>query len=188
MRISVSAEAYGDYNKKGDFKAPVHPKSEEKIQHILSLLKQSVLFQYLEDKEKRVIALAMEQVEFEKDQFVIKEGEDGNHLFLIDSGTLKCTKKDKSSGEDKFLLNYQTGMAFGELALLYNAPRAATIQAITDCTLYSLDRETFNNIVKEAVIKKRQKFNDFLGRVELLDTLNQMEKDKLCDCLKVEKK
>lgn len=47
-------------------------------------------------------------------------------------------------------------MAFGELALLYNAPRAASIRAKTDVVLYSLDRETFNNIVKEAVIKKRQ--------------------------------
>ena len=35
MRISVSAEAYGEYNKKGDFNAPVHPKSEEIIKHII---------------------------------------------------------------------------------------------------------------------------------------------------------
>ncbi len=54
-------------------------------------------------------------------------------------------------------------MAFGELALLYNAPRAASIQTITKVTLYSLDRETFNNIVKEAVINKRKKYHDFLG-------------------------
>lgn len=46
-------------------------------------------------------------------------------------------------------------MAFGELALLYNAPRAATIKAKTNGSLFSLDRETFNHIVKEAVIKKR---------------------------------
>ena len=46
-------------------------------------------------------------------------------------------------------------MTFGELALLYNAPRAASIQALEPLRLYSLDRETFNHIVKEAVIRKR---------------------------------
>jgi cAMP-dependent protein kinase regulator len=40
------------------------------------------------------------------------------------------------------------GEAFGELALLYNAPRAATIIAKTDALCWELDRNTFNNIVK----------------------------------------
>jgi len=51
-----------------------------------------------------------------------------------------------------FLKEYQPGEAFGELALLYNAPRAATIVSKTDCILWSLDRETFNHIVKDAAM------------------------------------
>jgi len=45
---------------------------------------------------------------------------------------------------------YGPGEAFGELALLYNAPRAATIKAVSDCVLFSLDRQTFNHVVKDA--------------------------------------
>lgn len=44
---------------------------------------------------------------------------------------------------------------FGELALLYNAPRAASIEAKSAATLFALDRATFNAIVKEATIKRR---------------------------------
>jgi cAMP-dependent protein kinase regulator len=49
-----------------------------------------------------------------------------------------------------FLKIYEPGEAFGELALLYNAPRAASIKAKTDCLLWALDRNTFNHIVKDA--------------------------------------
>lgn len=62
MRISVSAEVYGEYNKKGDFKAPVHQKSEEKINHITQMLKKSVLFSHLDVHEQRIIALAMKEI------------------------------------------------------------------------------------------------------------------------------
>jgi cAMP-dependent protein kinase regulator len=48
------------------------------------------------------------------------------------------------------LKTYEPGDAFGELALLYNAPRAATIKAKVASQLWVLDRNTFNHIVKDA--------------------------------------
>jgi cAMP-dependent protein kinase regulator len=45
---------------------------------------------------------------------------------------------------------YGPGEAFGELALLYNAPRAATITAESSCLLFALDRKTFNHVVKDS--------------------------------------
>lgn len=54
------------------------------------------------------------------------------------------------------------------MALLYNVPRAATIKAKTEAVCFSLDRETFNHIVKDSASKKREKYEEFLGKVELL--------------------
>jgi cAMP-dependent protein kinase regulator len=60
------------------------------------------------------------------------------------------------NGVQTYLKTYQIGEAFGELALLYNAPRAASIKAKTTGRLFALDRNTFNSIVKESAIKKKR--------------------------------
>ncbi len=46
-----------------------------------------------------------------------------------------------------------------------------------------MDRETFNHIVKDAVVKRRESFKKFLKKIELLDSLNDYELEKICDCL-----
>jgi len=73
------------------------------------------------------------------------------------------------------------------LALLYNAPRAACITAKENSILFSLDRATFNAIVKDSAVKQRQNYEQFLNKVEILDSLDNYEKGKICDCLKTER-
>lgn len=91
---------------------------------------------------------------------------------------------NKDATEDTHLKVYEPGEAFGELALLYNAPRAATIIAKEDSVLFSLDRECFNNIVKEGSIKRRERYEEVLKKVDLLSHMEQYERTQLCDGLK----
>lgn len=105
----------------------------------------------------------------------------------MEEGELDCFKKFPDAEEPKYLKTYVPGEAFGELALLYNAPRAATIKAKSDCQLWVLDRNTFNFIVKDAAQRKRDKYESFLKSVPLLSSMDHYERSKLADAIKEEK-
>lgn len=186
VRTSVSAEVFGKFNFKQEFKPIIIEKTEELKQKIHDILDNCFMFKNLENEEKEVLINTMSIKDFKKGDQVIKQGDDGYELYIIESGKLKCTKNDKENNTEVFLKNYEKYDCFGELSLLYNTPRAANIYAETDCTLIILNRDTFNNIVKDAAVKKREKFENFLMNVEVLQELDNYEKMKLCDCLTVE--
>lgn len=68
--------------------------------------------------------------------------------------------------------------------MLYNCPRAATITAKVDAELWSLDRKTFNHIVKDAAALKREKYEEFLKKVKILSNMDTYERSKLADAIK----
>jgi len=188
QRASVSAEVFGSNNLKTDYKPVVVEKSDEAKARISTRLGQSFMFASLDEREKKIVLDAMKEHTFEKDDVVIKQGDDGEVLYCLDTGVLKCYRKMDKEAEypGTFLKDYQPGEAFGELALLYNAPRAATIIASETSTCFSLDRDCFNNIVKDATIKRRERFEEFLNKIELLNELDNYEKGQLADVLTVE--
>lgn len=105
---------------------------------------------------------------------------------MVESGILSCFKLFPGNTEETFLKKYLPGESFGELALLYNVPRAATIKADGEAVLWGLDRNTFNHIVKDAASKKREKYERFLMSVKVLQSMDSYERSKLADAFKVE--
>lgn len=140
------------FNKRESFVARVIEKTPEQKERIINKVTQSFLFNSLEEKELNLVIDAFEEKHFKEGDTVIEQGDHGDVLFLIEKGTLDCFKTFNKQEGKKWLKVYNPGEAFGELALLYNAPRAATIVAKADCVLWALDRETFNNIVKDAAM------------------------------------
>ena len=184
MRTSVSAEVYGIHNVKKPYVPRVIPKTNEQIERIKDKCMQSFIFNSLEDKELKTVIDSFEEKKYKAGQAVITQGEEGDVLYLVDSGELDCEKVFKSGDTPTYLKTYIPGESFGELALLYNAPRAATIKAKTDATLWALDRECFNNIVKDAAMKKREKYENTLKKVEILKSIDPYELGQICDALK----
>ena len=114
QRASVSAEVFGVFNKKQAYVPDVIAKSDEVKRKIRAKLDDAFMFKMLEESEKKIVIDAMEEMNYKKGDYVIKQGEDGDVLYLVESGLLKCYKKFSPEAEDTFLLDYKPGMAFGE--------------------------------------------------------------------------
>ena len=183
-RNSVSAEVYGAFNKKKKFVPKKIPKTSEQINRIKGKIISSFIFNSLDKNDIDIVINAMEEKKFKIDEKVITQGEVGDCLYIVETGSLSCFKI-LENGENKFLCNYGPGDAFGELALLYNCPRAASIVCSSnECILWALDRETFNHIVKTSAQNKREKYEKFLKKVDILSTIDSYELSKICDSLK----
>lgn len=186
-RMSVSAEVFGKFNVEKAYIPPVHKKSEDQVTKIKERMKNNFLFASLNPKDKQAVLNAIIGVKKAAGEVIIRQGDDGDNFYLVEAGELTCTKRmNPDDAEDTYLKTYIPGESFGELALLYNAPRAATIVAKTDCELWSLERMTFSSIIKTAVQKKREKYDQFLERVEILKMMEKTERDKLADAFKEE--
>lgn len=126
------------------------------------------MFGALDENELRIVIDAIQEVKCKPGEALIVEGDAGDCMYVLESGSLNCTKVFKGNTEPTQLKVYQPGEGLGELALLYNAPRAATITAIEDSIVWRLDRDTFNHIVKDAAQRKREKYDQFLQTVPIL--------------------
>jgi len=186
QRGSVSAEAYGDWNRKKTYDPKVIPKSDEQKARLKEVLCKSFLFSNLEDKALAIVVDAMKECRIRPNQRIIKEGEDGHVLYIVDKGTLDCFKVDRD-GSERIVKTCVAGDAFGELALLYNCPRAASVHSRDECLLWELDRETFNAIVKDAAAAKRQQHEGFLRSVGILRSLSTYDIYQIADALEIAK-
>lgn len=180
-RTSVSAEALNPAKLKSEsWKPPVNNLSPEEEQALSDNLKQNFLFKQLDIKSKKTVISALTSKKFPKDSVIIQQGDEGDFFYIIETGTVDFYvngAKVNSSSE---------GSSFGELALMYNAPRAATAIAATDVSCWALDRLTFRRILLEGTFNRRLMYEDFLKDVEVLKSLDDHARSKLADALHTE--
>ena len=105
-RASVSAEAFGVWNQKAAFKAKVVTKSQQAKEAIRDKLNMAFMFQALDESEKDIVIDAMEECKIQGNEYVIREGEHGDCLYVIGSGSLSCTKIFPGKTDPTFLKAY----------------------------------------------------------------------------------
>ena len=117
---------------------------------IMVKLRNCLLFKNLSQANLESMIESMQRKEFEESEVVIRQGDLGEELYLVESGKFKCEIQG-NSGIEKV---YGSSEVFGELSLLYNTRRASTITAQEYGVLYSLDRNSFNQILRDSILNK----------------------------------
>ena len=120
----------------------------------LGTLRQLALFSTLSRLELRVVDGLLHERRFLQGEIIFDEGEEGQALHVVIAGrVLICKQGDPVAGR---VTEIDAGVAFGELALLENAPRALQARAEEDCVLASLSRGDLESLlVTHAVIASK---------------------------------
>jgi len=143
-----------------------HNKKEPKdVELIMKALRLHFLFGSLRPNEMKVVALAMSEEEVEDGTAVITQGERGkkaDKFYIVKEGSFDILVDGSK------VLSQGPGDTFGELALMYNAPRAATCIASEDSVVYTLNRLLFKHLLIEASNKQAAKRLQFLKEVRIV--------------------
>eukprot|EP01041_Mallomonas_annulata_P004256 gene4256-8473_t len=183
-RAGVSAESSDPSKIKAQMsKVTCIEKSPEVASHLLKVVSRSPLLRTLDSAQKDMIVKAFSgPISKNAGDKIITQGDIGDVFYLLEDGVVDVFVKRGNNPEMK-VHTYSPGDAFGELALMYNAPRAATCAAASDCRLWSLDRISFKVIVVAAAMHRREMYQSFLHQVPILQSLTEMEVMTLADAL-----
>ena len=112
------------------------------------------LFQDLEEPELQQVLSRTVQRDFAAGEIVIHEGDPGDSLFIMAAGEVQITKQltlvlDEDTPKERVFirLKAEQGVFFGEMALLENETRSATVTGLTDCTLLELHQKDFLELI-----------------------------------------
>ena len=183
-RKSVRSSFDMSANKSGEFKISKYPKSEDDRQKLLRALDSLFLFEHLQQHERLQLVDAFAPAAVERGHLIICEGDSENvqHLYVITGGSCTITKRNKHGVADVVHIARELE-CFGELALMYNAPRAATCKAVGAVKVWGVDRGTFKVILMDTTMKKRTLYKDFLQKVPILNSLTEYEQLTIADAL-----
>ena len=106
------------------------------------------LFSGLRYKELTEIANSCRVAKYSSGSVLISQGEKGLGLFIISKGTVRITRKNSPDGAEEVLGTAGAGDIIGEMALLDDLPRSATVTAVDEVTVLSLPLWEFRRILR----------------------------------------
>ncbi|GAQ84595.1 hypothetical protein KFL_001960120 [Klebsormidium nitens] len=130
------------------------------------------------EESTRVLRPLMSRRVYKRGETLVNQGEIGTEFFALAAGSVSVIKDGQRIG------GMRAPDYFGELALHTQAPRAVTIQAADDVTVYVLREADYAKHIKEQNADKRAKYGAFLASVPLLKDMEPYDRLKLCDALK----
>jgi cAMP-dependent protein kinase regulator len=166
---------------------PLVPKEPEVAEALNQVVMKTSLLRGLAPDLREVVVQALSgPMIYNAGDIIFNQNDIGDNFYLIQSGSVDVTIK-RGNNESALVHNYVAGDGFGELALMYNAPRAATCIASEDTVLWSLSRFAFKVIVVYTTFQKRELYLSFLRTVPVLTSLGEMELLAVADAINEER-
>uniref|UniRef100_A0A674D5T6 cAMP-dependent protein kinase type II regulatory subunit n=1 Tax=Salmo trutta TaxID=8032 RepID=A0A674D5T6_SALTR len=177
----VCAEAFNPDDEEEDKEPRItHPKTDEQRHRLQEACKDILLFKNLDPQMSQVLD-AMFEMPVEAGEHIIDQDDDGDNFYVIERGTFDILMK--SDKVERVVGSYDNQGSFGELALMYNTPRAATIIATSVGALWCMDRLMFRRIIVKNNHKKRKMYEAFIESLPLLTSLQVSERMCVVDVL-----
>ena len=156
---------------------PIVPKAEKTKELILSSLSEHFMFTDLDPSEMLDIVNVMQPLSKGAGETIIHQGEAGNEFYVLEEGHCEVFV------DDAMVKEYHSGGSFGELALMYDAPRAATVRCTGPCKLWTLDLRTFRRLLATTASAQMMNRCEFLRRARLLRDLSNDQISKIAGAL-----
>lgn len=119
----------------------------KKRKYYSSILSKVDILAEIDPYEKEQLCDTLREEEFASGSYIVKQGEQGDRFYIIAEGKLIAEKKETPNAELKKVFEYKEGDYFGEIALVKNTVRQASIKAETDCRVVSIDRDAFKRLL-----------------------------------------
>jgi cAMP-dependent protein kinase regulator len=161
-------------------------KSDRTKEFLRRAIMRNSLFQHLDSKQLDAIVDSMFRVEAKPGDHIIRQGDRGDFFYVVEKGCCEVFVRKAGSAESVNVNDPKLpGLSFGELALLYNAPRNATVSATVACTLWAVGRKVFQEIVVRLSTQRVAEVERMLRKVPLLSMLQPDELLRLVNAIEV---
>ncbi|KAL3316122.1 hypothetical protein Ciccas_005236 [Cichlidogyrus casuarinus] len=147
---------------------------------IRQALRENDLLKNMDALQLQEMVSCMQEREVPEGNFLIREGDDGRELYVGAEGEYEVWK----NGE--YLSMMGAGRCFGELALLYNCKRTASVKAVHKAKVWSLDRSVFQTIMMKTGIQMMEERQKFLKSVPLLKNVSKTQFMRIADMLEAQ--
>ncbi|OMJ90745.1 hypothetical protein SteCoe_6822 [Stentor coeruleus] len=152
-------------------------KSPDDKQMILHALNNHFIFTSLTDEDKEIVAETMQLYVFDTGKVVFEQDKPSRSYYVVKYGILEVLVNGRRVSK------IHPTEGFGELALLHDNPRSATVRTLEKSAMWGIERTNFRRVIEEMNTMIYEQNREFLEKVPLLQPLNAQQKDSLAASL-----
>ena len=155
--------------------------TEEDLDFIRSAMENTVLFHQLDPDVREAVAREMRRAEVSPEHRLIVEGDLGDTLYLVEEGIFDVLSR--RNGVDVKVNSKSRGDIFGEISLLFESPRTASVVSASGGTVWVLNRARFRTLTRKVAVESNLQNEVFLNSVPAFAPLDADARLRLAEAL-----